>query len=163
MAEYTPNLNLYKWQVTDEKLTTFQQYSANTDKLDTEIHNLKNITQDTLWSGFMFLQDGQNITPLKNMSACRYGWILVWSDFDPSPDNKVNNWDFVFTYIPKRFPILHNGASMLCSIPITQSNTTTLSTVKQFQVSNSQLIGNANNASSTIGANDVVLRYVLEW
>lgn len=161
MAEFTPNLSLYKWQITDEMEQTFQEYNGNADTLDTEIFNLKNITQDTLWSGFMYLQDGQSVNPTKNLASCRNGWILVWSDFDPS--NTVNNWDFVFTYIPKRYPQLHSGASMLVTIPIFQTSTTTGSTVKQFQVNDTTLVGNENNSSSTIGANDVVLRYVLEW
>lgn len=162
MAEFTPNLNLYKWEIIDEMGETFQQYRVNADKLDAEIGKLKN-GQDTLWSGFMFLQDGQTVNPTKNLAACRNGWILVWSDFDPSPSNKVNDWDFVFTYIPKRFAQLHTGASLLANIPITQTASTIASTVKQFAVNDTSVIGNANNSSSTIGANDVVLRYILEW
>jgi hypothetical protein len=163
MAEFTPNLSLYKWQISDEMEQTFQEFNATADKLDAEVFKLKNITQDTLWSGVLFLQDGQSVNPTKNLAACRNGWILVWSDFDPSPSNTANNWDFVFTLIPKRYPQLHTGASMLVTIPTSQTSTTTASTIKQFQVNDTTLVGNANNSSSGIGANDVVLRYVLEW
>lgn len=34
MAQYTPKLNLYQWEVTDEKLLTFQEYNNNADKLE---------------------------------------------------------------------------------------------------------------------------------
>ncbi|MFL6558910.1 MAG: hypothetical protein ACJ8MO_22680 [Bacillus sp. (in: firmicutes)] len=162
MAEFTPNINLYKWQITDEIEETFQQYRVNADKLDGEINSLKS-GQGTLYSGFMFLQDGQSVNPTKNLAACRNGWILVWSDFDPSPLNTVNNWDFVFTYIPKRFAQLHPGAQVLANIPITQSATTLGSTIKKFNINDTTIIGDAANSSATINANDVVLRYVLEW
>lgn len=55
MAEYTPNLNLYKWQATDQKITTFSELNNNADTLDAEIEQLKN--PDVTWTNLV-LQNG---------------------------------------------------------------------------------------------------------
>jgi hypothetical protein len=57
MAEFTPNLNLYKWQATDQKIITFTGYNDNADKIEQE---LVNITADTGWVDIILQNGVQN-------------------------------------------------------------------------------------------------------
>jgi hypothetical protein len=114
----------------------------------------------TLWSGGYYLTDTQTITPSKSLSQCANGWILVWSDYDASTST-ANNFDFDYTYIPKNSPALgymHNEA-----IGAYVSASTDTIITKAFTPTNTTITGNAANSSATTTANDVVLRYVLEY
>jgi hypothetical protein len=113
-------------------------------------------TQDELWSGVYFMQEGQTVTPTKKLTDCRNGWILVWSDYD-DVGNKANNYDFHYSYVPKFIATKHNGSGHLFSVPRTPDGLI----VKYVNIANDKITGVAGNELPD--DNDVVLRYVLEW
>ena len=39
---------------------------------------------DLLWSGVYYMSANQTVTPTKELSECRTGWMLLWSDYDVS-------------------------------------------------------------------------------
>jgi len=117
-------------------------------------------TMQQLWSGAAFVHGSQTITPSKSLSNCKNGWILVWSDYNPGEG--ANDFDFVFTLIPKQFANI-NGTLVQCAIPNYQDASTIRQTVKKVYISNTQITGHNDNQSPTIYADDVVLRYVWEW
>lgn len=131
------------------------------DDLTTELNDLKNPTQSTLWNGAKFPVSSDTITPSKKLSECRNGWILIWSDNDPP--NTPNNFDFAFTYIPKAFGTLHNGGACTFIIGSYASASSEEFIVKKLYVHNDKLVGNDDNNNATTGTNDSVLRYVLEY
>lgn len=117
--------------------------------------------QENLWSSSsvgLYMSENQEVAPSKKLTECRNGWILVWSDYDPGSQTP-NNYDFCYTYIPKFAATNYNQAIHLFSIPRTPAAII----VKKITVSNDKLVGWADNTNSDTGANDVVLRYVLEW
>ncbi|MEK5065889.1 hypothetical protein [Cytobacillus sp. FSL R5-0596] len=116
---------------------------------------------DVLWSGNHFMQDSQTIVPSKKLSECQRGWVLVWSDYDPSPDNITNDYHFVSTPVPKIMGESHSGKSFLCQVPNSVSETSISSVVKQLYVFNDKIVGHAVNNAEGNSSRDVVLRYVL--
>lgn len=127
--------------------------------LDTRL-TAREATQTTLWTGVKYPVAADTITPTKPLSACRTGWILVWSDYDFGVGS--NNFDWNFTYIPKIFPTLSAG-SCIFTVANNSSSTAAGTTVKRLYITDSTIIGDdANNASAT-NAQDVCLRYVLEY
>lgn len=128
--------------------------------LDTRL-TAREATQTTLWNGTpKYPIAADTITPSKPLSACRTGWILVWSDYDFGVGS--NNFDWNFTYIPKIFPSLSSG-SCLFTVANNSSPTAVGITVKRLLITDSTIIGDdANNVSAT-NTQDVCLRYVLEY
>lgn len=115
-------------------------------------------TQDVLWDGGstgMFMQNGQVVTPIKKISQCRNGWILVWSDYNPG--DGAQGYDVVETYISKGAVAKFPGAGR----PITVERTPDASIIKYLNIGDTKIEGNAGNEVGDKG--DVVLRYVLEW
>lgn len=110
-----------------------------------------------LWQGASYLNAATTIYPSKKILDCTQGWILVWSDYDPGVG--ANNWDFVFTYIPKEFVPLHAGQATMHSVPI---NTAGETVSKILYVYNDRIQGHANNDSND-SIKDVCLRYVIEF
>lgn len=117
--------------------------------------------QETLWTGIMYPTENETVRPTKKLSECRNGWILVWSDYDPGVG--ANNFNFTYTYIPKKIASLHNGANhyfdMLAGIGLQSIDMTG----KVLYVHDDRLIGHENNKVSGNWSNDVCLRYVLEF
>jgi hypothetical protein len=128
--------------------------------LDTRL-TAREATQTTLWNGTpKYPIAADTITPSKPLSACRTGWILVWSDYDFGVGS--NNFDWNFTYIPKIFPSLSAG-SCLFAVANNSSPTAVGITVKRLLITDSTIVGDdANNVSAT-DTQDVCLRYVLEY
>ncbi|MFL6562716.1 MAG: hypothetical protein ACJ8MO_42285 [Bacillus sp. (in: firmicutes)] len=112
-------------------------------------------TQEELWAGAIYLQEGQTVTPSKKLSECRNGWVLVWSDYNPGIG--VGNYDIVETFITKGAVSKFPGAGR----PITIGRTPDSSIIKYVNIGDTKLEGNAGNEVGD--KNDVVLRYVLEW
>lgn len=120
-----------------------------------------------LWSGALYMNANQVVTPSKPLSECRTGWMLLWSDYDP--DNSVaKDEDFVTTFIPRLSPngSAWNGQSYYFDIPrYIGSNTSDVTTeariIKRLYVADETLTGySANNAGTRT---DVVLRAVYEF
>ena len=123
-----------------------------------------------LWSGTSYMQSvdstPQVVTPSKKLSECRTGWMLLWSDYDPST-NTANDTDFCTTFIPKYTPSggTWGGKCFYCDIAMyVGSDVTDLSTeqrcIKPVYVHDDCLKGSYQNNQG--GRNDVVLRAVYE-
>lgn len=119
--------------------------------------------QETLWTGAHMPNSNHTLRPTKKLSECRNGWLLIWSDYDPAPTNKANDWDFVFSPpIPKEFISKHNGALCMFSIANFADLNNKDIAVKKLRVYDDRIEGHDDNSGSATTANDVVLRYILE-
>lgn len=114
--------------------------------------------------GGYYMVASQTVTPSKALSECRNGWVLVWSDYDPSTST-TNNSDICTTVIPKRNPFgeLWSGHAFLCVVPTYMNESTGTDTIhiKKVYVHNDRLVGFAGNALED--RRDVVLRAVYEY
>lgn len=153
----------YAWVLAfDYKLNVFTNFLDSGTWLGWNPVVTANYTQSILWTGAVFVQGNQTIKPTKKLSECRNGWILVWSDYDPSPDNKTNDYDVAYSYIPKNSPFV-NGHQNIFTVPSYASGASANYVNKKIRVFNDRLEGFDDNNSSTTGSNDVCLRNVLEW
>jgi hypothetical protein len=116
--------------------------------------------QTSLWAGAAYMVASSTVTPTKKLSQCKHGWILVWSDYDPGVG--ANDYDFIYSYIPKYAGVL-NGKSHLFPLPISLSSTAYASTGKRLYIYDDKLVGHDDNSASGSNTNDVCLRAVLEW
>jgi len=66
--------------------------------------------QTELWAGSSYLEAGTSIKPTKKLSDCPNGWLLIWSDYDYGAG--TNDYDFVFSVVPKSVTSISNGRSM---------------------------------------------------
>ncbi|MGG1483543.1 hypothetical protein ABEI56_05585 [Peribacillus castrilensis] len=118
--------------------------------------------QSLLWSGGVYPMAADTITPSKKLSECPNGWILVWSDYDVGSGS--NDYQFVFTFVPKTFPTLFPGkANAYFQIPNYISETKNETTIKELNFTDSTIKGVDLNKNSTSQSDDVVLRRVLAF
>lgn len=108
---------------------------------------------ELLWSGGIYMQDGQTCTPSKKLSECPNGWILIWGYYDGGSMEQ----DFNTTIIHKGFVKRHSGRGMW---HILQANSTTPA-YKYIYVHDDHLAGQARNNDSP--QNMQVLREVLSF
>lgn len=115
-----------------------------------------------LWTGALFMNANQTVTPSKMLSECKNGWVLLWSDYD-TVNGGATNGDVVATYIPKRCYSGGNwaGHSWLVDIPVEASASAETHCIKKVYMWNDRIVGNAINETSP--RNDVVLRAVYEF
>jgi hypothetical protein len=118
--------------------------------------NLKTI----LWSGIAYPQASNTIAPSKNLSQCRNGWILVWSDYDFGVGS--NDFDIAFSFVPKGDPFAH-GNSHIFDVPNNLTSSASSAIRKKLLISDSSIVGHDDNNVTSTSTNDVVLRYVLEF
>ena len=131
-------------------------YTTQHKPTPAEIGALPILSNSTLWSGAWYMTEGQNITPSKRLSDCQTGWVLVWSDYDPSPGT-ANNYDFVYSYIRKDTIVNGRGACFLLGA---HSGATSVIT-KYLYISDTQIKGHASNGASP--SNDAILRAIYEF
>lgn len=125
-------------------------------------------TSAPLWKhesdGGFYMTANQTVTPSKALNQCNNGWVLMWSDYDPSTST-TNNADICTTYIPKRNPLgdLWSGQGFLCVVPTYMNDTddTDVIHIKKVYVHNDKLVGFAGN--NLTDRRDVVLRAVYEY
>lgn len=115
-----------------------------------------------LWSGNLFMNANQTVTPSKKLSECRNGWVLLWSDYDTA-NSAATNGDVFASYVPKRCYSGGNwgGHSWLVDIPIEASASAESRCIKKVYMWDNRIVGNAINEANS--RNDVVLRAVYEW
>lgn len=115
-----------------------------------------------LWTGTLFMNANQTVTPSKKLSQCKNGWILLWSDYDTA-NSAATNGDVFATYVPKRCYSGGNwsGHSWLFDIPIEASASAESRCIKKMYIWDNRIVGNAINEANS--RNDVVLRAVYEW
>lgn len=121
--------------------------------------------QSLLWGGAVYPMSADTITPSKKLSECPNGWILVWSDYDVGVG--TNDYQFVFTFVPKTFPGMFPGstASAYFQIPTFLADTYTVTTIKQLTFTDSTIRGNDinKNGHTAVQSDDAVLRRVLAF
>lgn len=130
--------------------------------------NLVDGTSAPLWkhesNGGYYMTASQTVTPSKPLDQCNNGWLLLWSDYDPSTST-TNNADFCTTQIPKRNGVggLWSGQGFLCTVPtyITETTDDDYIHIKKVYVHNTKLVGYVGNNVSD--RRDVVLRAVYEY
>jgi hypothetical protein len=119
-----------------------------------------------LWQGASFPNGSTTITPSKKLSECRNGWILLWSDYDPSPVSAPNDFHYVQSVIHKgqtQYPV---GGGTLFKVPTGDNNAAVNSKimVKGLVVSDSSVRGyDSNYEDSSPYANDACLRAIYEF
>ena len=120
-------------------------------------------TNSPLWSGAYYMNASQTVTPSKPLSKCRNGWILVWSDYDPST-SKPTGADHFTVAVPKLNGggAAWSGQSMVLAIPSALSDSGVLTMAgKKIYIHDTKITGHAVNKIAP--ANDVVLRAVYEY
>ncbi|RNC96263.1 phage tail spike protein [Lysinibacillus halotolerans] len=110
--------------------------------------------QRVLWNGVAFMNASTVITPDVPLQKCPNGWILVWSAYS---SGAANNWNYVYTYIPKR----RLGNHTLCTVPVDEADSNAF-TIKALSITHNTITGVANNQSG-INAQQAVLRQVLMY
>ena len=120
-------------------------------------------TNSPLWSGAYYMNASQTVTPSKPLSKCRNGWILVWSDYDPST-SKPTGADHFTVAVPKLNGggATWSGQSMTLAIPSALSDSGVLTMAgKKIYIHDTKITGHAVNKIAP--ANDVVLRAIYEY
>ena len=116
-----------------------------------------------LWMGEYWCTDTQTVTPSKALSACRNGWVLVWSDYDTA-NEKATNGDCFTTVIPKWNPnhVKWSGQSFIATIPTGLSDSGVVTFAgKRLYVHDTKITGHTVN--DVAPSNDVCLRAIYEY
>lgn len=112
---------------------------------------------ELLWTGAAYPNAVTTITMKRKLSECAFGWILVWSDFDPGAG--ANDFNWAFSFIPRDFYQYDSAGSTFFIIP-RHTTATPNHTVKTLYINNDTISGHEDNNRSDIQSNDVVLRRV---
>jgi hypothetical protein len=118
-----------------------------------------------LWSGAVYMQDGQEISLNEAISKQPSGIVLVFSRYTPGAENPINNHNFSYHFVPKiMLNYLYSGGSTFNM----STNAQELFASKYLYFTDTSIKGHANNTASGTGANGIkysnnmfVLRYVI--
>ena len=120
-------------------------------------------TNKVLWSGAYYMMDSQTCTLTEAVSSQANGIVLVWSWYDTSNSEPVNQ-NFHHQFIPKYPVSTHSGKGS--TIFLTGATATTAA-VKYFYVSDTTVTGYAgNNAEAFTSDSGIVLnpkKFVLRY
>ncbi|WP_084245246.1 phage tail spike protein [Planomicrobium okeanokoites] len=114
---------------------------------------------EILWTGALYLRDGQSVYPTRTLSDCPTGWILVWSRY---VNGAAAGSDWNFTIIPKIFADFGGGSWH--ALPATNSSATGVAppvAYKYVYATNTRVYGHTRNDEGTESGQ--VLRYVLAF
>ena len=110
-----------------------------------------------------YMNASQTVTLSEAISAQTNGIVLVWSAYS---DNKVQDFNFAFTFIPKRFVALKPGCGV--DTPLLRADMSTACGCKYLYINDTTIKGHDNNRNSGTGKNGItynndkyVLRYVI--
>lgn len=128
-------------------------------ELQNDVTELQNADPQPLYRSEqgIYLNNGQAVTPTKTLSACRGGWILVWTVYG-------TNTYVQTTMIPKKSFKNANwsGEHMTVQLVGSTDGTTTTMVVKSFRIYDDRILShvdwNSNNANKVIG-----LRAIYEY
>lgn len=156
----------------DSKIT------ANTNNITTlnskvttntnSINNLKtelakhNIQTNPLWEGASFLEGGRELTLNKSLDNCRNGVVLVWSQYNTST-NEAMNERFAFVFIRKNTIVQNLNKPFGCLIANAVDRVSSYDHIitKYVNVSGTRVVGwRGNNQYQNAQS---VLRAVYEW
>lgn len=116
--------------------------------------------QNELYSGPPAYPVASTTIPLKSLSKCRNGWIIVWSDYN-ADTHEAGDYDIAYSYIPKG-TAFKNGHPHLFVVPNFLSSNSAGTIVKKLYVFDNKIVGSDDNGSATTGSYDVVIRQILE-
>lgn len=114
---------------------------------------------EILWSGALYMRDGQSVTPTRKLVDCPSGWILVWSRY---VNGAAAGSDWNFTIVPKMFADIGGGSWH--ALPATGSGSVGVAppvAYKYIYASSTQLLGHTRNDDGSESGQ--VLRYVLAF
>ena len=128
-------------------------------ELQTQVNDLMNTDPLPLYRSDQgaYLNNGQAVTPTKKLSACRGGWVLVWTVYG-------TNTYVQTTMIPKKSfkNAVWSGEHMTVQLVGSTDGTTTTMVVKSFRIYDDRILPhvdwNSNNANKVIG-----LRAIYEY
>lgn len=128
-------------------------------ELQNDVTALKNENPSPLYTSDqgVYLNNGQTVTPTKKLSACRGGWVLIWTVYG-------TNTYVQTTMIPKKSfkNATWSGEHMTVQLVGSSDGTTTTMVVKSFRIYDDRILGhvdwNSNNANKVIG-----LRAIYEY
>lgn len=132
--------------------------------LTSEVVKLKQELSTPLWKGANTMGASASITPSKKLSACRNGWLLVWSGYNTST-NKATETRLQFTYIPKSLMANLTAESMpiYANLIYTYYESGNFDvTAKLVTVTDSKITGFAGNVATDFGKG-ICLMAVMEW
>ena len=127
--------------------------------LQTQVNGLMNADPQPLYTSDqgVYLNNGQTVTPTKRLSACRGGWVLIWTVYG-------TNTYVQTTMIPKKSfkNATWSGEHMTVQLVGSSDGTTTTMAVKSFRIYDDRILAhvdwNSNNANKVIG-----LRAIYEY
>ncbi len=111
-------------------------------------------TYQELWSGAVYPQANQTITPSVHIKDCPNGWMVVWSDY---ASGVSNNYDWVYTPIHK-WHADGSGGGVQCIVASGHNQFLT----KYIYINNVTIVGSDRNIDSD-KAKNVVIRRVLAF
>lgn len=128
-------------------------------ELQTQVNGLLNADPQPLYTSDqgVYLNNGQTVTPTKRLSACRGGWVLIWTVYG-------TNTYVQTTMIPKKSfkNATWSGEHMTVQLVGSSDGTTTTNVVKSFRIYDDRILAhvdwNSNNANKVIG-----LRAIYEY
>ena len=128
-------------------------------ELQTLVNGLLNADPQPLYTSDqgVYLNNGQAVTPTKKLSACRGGWVLIWTVYG-------TNTYVQTTMIPKKSfkNATWSGEHMTVQLVGSSDGTTTTTAVKSFRIYDDRILAhvdwNSNNANKVIG-----LRAIYEY
>lgn len=101
--------------------------------------------QKVLWSGTSWPSDTQTVTFSRKISEQKTGIVLVWSRYDSGAKDE----QIVCSFIPKKIASMKDGKGFSFTlIP----NSFSTAAVKYVYVSDTRLVGHANNTAAGTGA-----------
>ncbi len=109
---------------------------------------------EILWSGAIYMQGGQTVTPSKAITNCPTGWILVWGRY-ASGTAYNDNWHF--TFIPRAWQQVRSSNGGI-QVPLGSSSE---HFAKYLYCSNTTITGHDRNREAPF--NTRVLRYVISY
>lgn len=113
-----------------------------------------------LWSGALYMKDGQSITLADTISDQLTGVVLAWSAY---VDGAAGNYDWNYTFIPKEHALRHSGAGVSMAL-ISSTGWTRAS--KYVYISDSTISGHSNNNKESTEENGWIVnpsRFVLRY
>lgn len=128
-------------------------------ELQNQVNGLMNADPQPLYTSDqgVYLNNGQAVTPTKKLSACRGGWVLIWTVYG-------TNTYVQTTMIPKKSfkNATWSGEHMTVQLVGSSDGTTTTTAVKSFRIYDDRILShvdwNSNNANKVIG-----LRAIYEY
>lgn len=149
----------------DDLIARQDNVESDFTALETRVDALEvNNANTALWDGANTLGSGEEVKPSKALSACKNGWLLAWSAYNPESGVATDS-RFSFTYVPKKLMnAVSNGSFDVCSglIHALGNDGTIETAAKRVYISDTQITGYAGNTAGTYNGK-LALRFIYEY